>query len=148
MESFLTDVQVKVLDLRKKGHTQDEIAKKMGTSRANISMIEKRAKENVEKARNTLSIYSDIIAPSRIIIPEGTDVFEIPKIVFSKSDEDEIHVRYTSLEIMEFINQNAKKYIRNRFVKEPFIVTIMQTGEIYITSIDSESNTDENNMLK
>lgn len=44
-DSFLTDTQIKVLKLRKKGLTQEEIAKMLGTSRANISMIEKGQKK-------------------------------------------------------------------------------------------------------
>jgi len=141
MESFLTEIQINVLNLRKRGYTQDEIANTMGTSRANISMIEKRARENIEKARNTLSIYNDIIAPSKIKIDKGTDVFNIPKIIFSKSDKDEIHVNYSSLQIMEFVNQNAQRYIKNRMVVEPFVVTILQNGDIFVHDYEeSEEN--------
>lgn len=138
MESFLTEIQIKVLNLRKRGHTQEEIAHMMGTSRANISMVEKRARENIEKAKNTISIYNDIIAPSKIKIDKGMDVFDIPKIIFSKSDEDEIHVNYSSLQIMEYINQNAKRYIKNRMVVEPFIVTILQNGEIHVHDFEEQ----------
>ncbi|ABR54998.1 DNA binding protein, Tfx family [Methanococcus vannielii SB] len=138
MESFLTEIQIRVLNLRKKGHTQEEIAHVMGTSRANISMVEKRARENIEKAKNTLNIYNDIIAPSKIKVEKGTDVFNIPNVIFSKSDEEEIHVNYSSLQIMEFINQNAKRYIKNRMVVEPFIITILQNGEIYVHDFEEE----------
>jgi len=130
MESFLTNTQIKVLKLRKKGLTQEEIAKMMDTSRANISMIEKRAKENVEKAKNTLKIYNDIIAPVKIIIKEGTDVFDIPKMVFKISDENDIHVKYSSLEILDLINKNAKECIDKRIVKKPFVINILESGEI------------------
>lgn len=130
MESFLTETQIKILKLRKKGLTQEEIAKLMNTSRANISMIEKRAKENIEKAKNTLKIYTDIIAPLKITIREGTDVFDIPKLIFKKSDEGDIHVRYSSLEILELINKNAKEYIDKRIVKKSFTINILENGEI------------------
>jgi len=104
----------------------------MGTSRANISMIEKRARENVEKAKNTLRIYCNIIAPLKIEVSPGTDVLEIPEMVFTKSDEKNIHVNYNALEVIEFINKNAKKYIENRIVKEPFIINILENGDINI----------------
>ena len=143
MESFLTEIQINVLNLRKRGHTQDEIANIMGTSRANISMIEKNARENIEKARNTLSIYNDIIAPSKIKIDQGTDVFNIPKIIFSKSDQDEIHVNYSSLQIMEFVNQNAQRYIKNRIVVEPFVVTILQNGDISVHDYEETGKSEQ-----
>ncbi len=130
MESFLTETQIKILKLRKKGLTQEEIAKIMNTSRANISMIEKRAKENIEKAKNTLKIYNNIMAPVKITIREGTDVFDIPKLIFKKSDEGDIHVRYSSLEILELINKNVKEYIDKRIVKKSFTINILENGEI------------------
>ncbi|WP_421077376.1 Tfx family DNA-binding protein [Methanothermococcus sp. Ax23] len=130
MESFLTDTQIKVLKLRKKGLTQEEIATMMNTSRANISMIEKRAKENVEKARNTLRIYNDIMAPVKLVVKEGVDVFDIPKMVFKTSDENDIHVNYSSLEILDLIHKNAKDNIDKRIVKKPFIINILEDGEL------------------
>ncbi|AEH06188.1 Tfx family DNA-binding protein [Methanothermococcus okinawensis] len=130
MDSFLTDTQIKVLKLRKKGLTQEEIAKMMNTSRANISMIEKRAKENVEKARNTLRIYNDIISPVKLTIKEGVDVFDIPKMVFKTSDENDIHVKYSSLEILDLIHKNVKDNINKRIVKKPFIINILEDGEL------------------
>ena len=130
MESFLTDTQIKVLKLRKKGLTQEEIATMMNTSRANISMIEKRANENVEKARNTLRIYNDIMAPVKLVVKEGVDVFDIPKMVFKTSDENDIHVNYSSLEILDLIHKNAKDNIDKRIVKKPFIINILEDGEL------------------
>ena len=130
MESFLTDTQIKVLKLRKKGLTQEEIATMMNTSRANISMIEKRAKENVEKARNTLRIYNDIMAPVKLVVKEGVDVFDIPKMVFKTSDENDIHVNYSSLEILDLIHKNGKDNIDKRIVKKPFIINILEDGEL------------------
>ncbi len=130
MESFLTDTQIKILKLRKKGLTQEEIAKIMNTSRANISMIEKRARENVEKARNTLRIYNDIMAPVKLVVKEGIDVFDIPKMVFKISDENDIHVKYSSLEILDLIHKNVRNNIDKRIVKKPFVINILENGEL------------------
>jgi Tfx family DNA-binding protein len=130
--SFLTETQIKVLELRKNGLTQEEIAKMLGTSRANISMIEKRAKENIEKAKNTLRIYRQIFAPLVINIEKDTDALEIPKIVFKKADEKGIHIKYDTLGILEFIKKNAKTYIEKRVVKEPFNIYVLENGELDI----------------
>ena len=51
------------MELRARGFTQLETAKKLGTSRANVSMIECRAKKKLKKARETLRIY-DILHSS------------------------------------------------------------------------------------
>jgi Tfx family DNA-binding protein len=42
IKSFLTKRQVMVLRLRQSGLTQEEIARRIKTTRANVSLIEKR----------------------------------------------------------------------------------------------------------
>ncbi|CAB3287800.1 Putative transcriptional regulatory protein MLAUSG7_v1_0397 [Methanocaldococcus lauensis] len=133
MESFLTETQIKVLKLRKKGLTQEEIAKLLGTSRANISMIEKRAKENIKKAYNTIKIYNMIIAPVSIEIDEGIDVLEIPKIVFKKADEENIKVKYNTLELIDLIKEKASDFIENRITIKKFKIYILENGDVEIS---------------
>ncbi|MCQ6254400.1 Tfx family DNA-binding protein [Methanocaldococcus sp.] len=133
MESFLTETQIKVLKLRKKGLTQEEIAKLLGTSRANISMIEKRAKENIKKAYNTIKIYNMIIAPVSIEIDEGIDVLEIPKIVFKKADEENIKVKYNTLELIDLIKEKASDFIKNRITTKKFKIYILENGDVEIS---------------
>ncbi|HIP16916.1 MAG TPA: Tfx family DNA-binding protein [Methanothermococcus okinawensis] len=130
MESFLTDTQIKVLKLRKKGLTQEEIAKLMNTSRANICMIERRAKENIEKARNTLKIYESIISPIKLVVYKDTDVFQIPKLIYETSNKHNIHIIYNSLELIDIVYNNMKNNIEKRIVKKPFVINILEDGNI------------------
>jgi HTH-type transcriptional regulator, fmd operon transcriptional regulator len=60
--------QWKILQLRAKGFTQLETAKKLGMSRANISMIEFRAKKKLERARESIQIYEALRASNGIAI--------------------------------------------------------------------------------
>ena len=48
MKSFLTEQQIRILQLRAKGLKQSEIAELLGTSRANVSILEHRALEKIE----------------------------------------------------------------------------------------------------
>jgi len=130
MESFLTNTQIKVLKLRKKGLTQEEIAKLMNTSRANICMIERRAKENIEKAKNTLKIYKDIISPIKLVVDKDTDVFQIPKLIYETSNKHNIHINYNSLELIDMIHNSMKNHIEKRIVKKPFVINILEDGNI------------------
>ncbi len=52
--------QWKILKLRARGFTQRETAKKLGTSRANVSMIECRLRRKLEKARETVNTYESL----------------------------------------------------------------------------------------
>ena len=130
MESFLTNTQIKVLKLRKKGLTQEEIAKLMNTSRANICMIERRARENIEKAKNTLKIYKDIISPIKLVVDKDTDVFQIPKLIYETSNKHNIHINYNSLELIDMIHNDMKNNIEKRIVKKPFVINILEDGNI------------------
>ncbi|MDP6459375.1 MAG: Tfx family DNA-binding protein, partial [Candidatus Hydrothermarchaeota archaeon] len=55
-DTHLTERQIRVLKLRARGHIQAEIARQFGTSRANISAIEKKAMINIERSKNTLNL--------------------------------------------------------------------------------------------
>ncbi len=49
MKSFLTEQQIRVLQLRAKGLKQSEIAEILGTSRANVSILERRALRRLKR---------------------------------------------------------------------------------------------------
>ena len=54
LDSFLTPRQIKVLQMRLAGLSQQEVADCLGTTRSNISILEKRAHQNIARARRTL----------------------------------------------------------------------------------------------
>lgn len=54
----MTRVQLEVLRLRMTGLTQEEVANNLGTTRQNISLVERRAHRNLEKAEETIAAYS------------------------------------------------------------------------------------------
>ena len=132
IESFLTKRQILVLRLRQSGLTQDEIARRIKTTRANVSLIEKRAKENIDRSRETLKEWESIVSPVRITIKKGTDVMKIPEIVFSEADKGGIHVRSNSLDLITRIKKEKGSAISNRTLEEDMEVDITDTGEVSI----------------
>jgi Tfx family DNA-binding protein len=133
VRSLLTVEQKKVLKLRDEGYTQREIAQILGTSRANISTIEKRARLNLEKAKATIKEYSILLAPVRVRIKKGVDVINIPKLIFRQADKRGIKVRLNSLDLIARINAEKKDKIENRVIAEDFEVYIAKNGEIIFT---------------
>lgn len=87
MKSFLTEQQIRVLQLRAKGLKQSEIAEILGTSRANVSILERRALEKIEKARNTLLLWEQINSKISVEVKKGEDIFQVPEKLFKKADE-------------------------------------------------------------
>jgi HTH-type transcriptional regulator, fmd operon transcriptional regulator len=121
-----------VLRLRQSGLTQDEIARRIKTTRANVSLIEKRARENIDRSRETLKEWESIVSPVRIVIKKGTDVIKIPEIVFSEADKAGIHVRSNSLDLITRIKKEKGTAIANRTLDEDMEIDVTDAGEVGI----------------
>jgi hypothetical protein len=118
MKSFLTEQQIRILQLRAKGLKQSEIAEILGTSRANISILEHRALEKIEKAKNTLLIWEQINSKISVEVKKGEDLFNVPEKLFKKADEIGIKVPYSTAEIIAFLVENAP--VEDRIIKREF----------------------------
>lgn len=131
-ETFLTPMQIKVLELRAKGYTQVAIAKMLGTSRANVCIAEKRARKNIEKARATLELFKRIGAPAVIEIEAGEDIFEVPKKVFTCATQCKVKVKENSLSLIEKVKNSVPEKISGRVVRESLSITILSDGSILV----------------
>ncbi|HEY3422808.1 MAG TPA: Tfx family DNA-binding protein [Methanocellaceae archaeon] len=129
-KSFLTKRQVMVLHMRQAGLTQDEIARKIKTTRANVSLIEKRARGNIERSMETVKEWNNIISPVRLLIKAGTDVMSIPELLFEEADKASIHVRINSLDLLTRIKKEKGNKISNRILTESLEIDITNTGEV------------------
>ncbi|MBW6517408.1 MAG: Tfx family DNA-binding protein [ANME-2 cluster archaeon] len=128
--SFLTIRQKRVLELRMKGYTQDRIAKMLNTSRVNVSVIEKRAYQNIEKAKATLVEWEHLQALVSITIVQDTDVMSIPRIIFNEADRAGIKMHGNTLDIITQIHETMPGVIEHRRVKRSFVIFISRTGEV------------------
>jgi Tfx family DNA-binding protein len=118
VKSFLTEQQIRILSLRSKGLKQSEIADMIGTSRANISILERRALEKIEKARNTLLIWEQINSKLSVRVNAGEDIFTVPEKLFREADRLGIKVPYSTAEIIAFLVEHAP--VEDRLAKRDF----------------------------
>ncbi|MDI6896712.1 Tfx family DNA-binding protein [Methanocella conradii] len=132
IKSFLTKRQVMVLRLRQAGMTQEEIARRIKTTRANVSLIEKRARENIDRSRETLKEWESIVSPVRVTIKKGTDVIKVPEVVFAEADKSGIHVKSNSLDLITRIKKEKGSIISNRTLTEDMEIDITDAGEVSI----------------
>lgn len=131
-KSFLTKRQILVLRMRQAGLTQEEIARRIKTTRANISLIEKRARENIDRSMETIKEWNSIISPVKITVKAGTDVMKIPDMVFAEADKASIHVKTDSLDLITRVKKEKGNAISNRIVTKDFEVDITDNGEVTI----------------
>lgn len=132
VESLLTERQLQVLQLRKEGRSQAEVADILGTTRSNVSILEKRAHQNIHRAEQTLRQWMMIKAPISLKIKEGTDVFDIPKMVFDVADLRSIELPVTSLDIIVQLRRKSPQLFRKRAVLKDVDVYVTEDGELLV----------------
>ena len=132
-DTFLTESQLRVLKLRMKGLTQAEIAHTLNTSRANISILEHRAKDNIARAGRTLKMAEKLRAPVVISVSQGEDILRVPKKLFEAADAANIRVKQGTADIIAKIQEDAGDKIHGRSATKNFDVALTSKGEILIS---------------
>ncbi len=128
--TFLTELQARVLELRTKGLTQAEIAGRLKTSRANISILERRARENIARAERTLKLAAKLRAPVVIKVKQGDDVLELPSRLYKAADSAKLLVKQGTADIIAKIQKDAGDKIHGRSVVKGFDLVLTSEGEL------------------
>lgn len=131
-KSLLTRRQGKVLVLRNRGLKQATIANQLGTSRANVSGIEKSARENIERARETIAFATVLEAPVRVDVPASTDLYEVPDLVFDACDEADLKVPHNAPDLMKLVSDAADDVIDGREIRQALSVSVTTEGDIEV----------------
>ncbi|GAA0531682.1 Tfx family DNA-binding protein [Halorubrum ejinorense] len=131
-ESVLTRRQAEVLALRERGLRQSDIADRLGTSRANVSSVEASARDNVERARETVAFAEALSAPVRVEIEAGTDLYDAPKRVYDACDDAGVKVNHTAPELMKAIGDRAGDAVHGREVRRRLYITVAGDGKIRV----------------
>jgi Tfx family DNA-binding protein len=130
---FLTDKQIEILRMKKKGMSQADIARTMKTTRSNICIIENTALKNIEKARNTINFYKAMEAPIWLTIPGGTDLYDIPEKVFKAADKKRIKIPIDSPAVIVKLKNEVSDRIHRRLTTGDIDISVDAHGNITIT---------------
>jgi len=128
----LTRRQAQVLVLRERDVSQRAIADRLGTSRANVSSVESSARENVEKAYETVAFAEALRAPVQVAVDAGTDLYDVPNRVFSACDEAGVKVSRTAPELMRLVGDAAGDAVIGREVKRNLVVSVTGEGAVRV----------------
>jgi len=130
--SFLTKRQLEVLQMRHQGLSQQDVADRLGTTRSNISILEKRAHQNIARAQRTVQQWMMIRAPISLFVKGGTDVFEIPRMIFAAADEMGIRLHVTSMDILVQLRRNAPQLFHKRVLGRDARIYVNENGEAMV----------------
>ena len=135
LDSFLTERQLKVLQMRLSGRSQQEVADSFGTTRSNISILEKRAHQNIARAERTLQQWMMLRAPISLHVQAGTDVFELPKMIFAAADEKHMRLPITSLDIVVQLRRIAPRLFKKRALERDARIFVTEEGEVLVEGL-------------
>jgi HTH-type transcriptional regulator, fmd operon transcriptional regulator len=127
---LLTERQLNVLSCREKGMSQLETAEELGTTRANVSMIERRARMNVEKARKTLRAYESTLTNHSVTVEGGSRPQEIPSIVLREGDRYGIHIQSNIVDIIRMVKSLKPSCIADGRTTRDLTFVFNQRGKL------------------
>jgi Tfx family DNA-binding protein len=131
-DTLLTGRQIEVLKLKRKGFSQADIARKLKTTRGNISTIETTALKNIAKAEKTIKLYRALEAPVWMTVPSGTDLYEIPQMIFKEADRKKIKIGMDSATVIIRLKTDAPDRIAHRVTSGDVNVSVDEQGNVTI----------------
>jgi Tfx family DNA-binding protein len=132
VSTLLTERQWQVLRLRGTGLTQSQVAKRLRTTRENVSIIEQRAHENLRAARAALVALEQLSESKELIIPSGTSVFEATSMILVRADVLRIKVKMNADSILASLRSKRKGKIRGHHLVAVIRVKIDPDGSLVI----------------
>ena len=131
-QGLLTKLQIEVLKLRQHGLNQEGIASRLGTTRQNISLIERRGWRNIKLAEETILAYERLFTAGSVELRPGTHKIDIPRLVVDAADKVNIQLKANFARIYEEIKFKASGCVSETRVVKPIIVLILEDGDIKI----------------
>jgi len=131
-QGLLTGIQIEVLGLQLKGLNQEQIASKLGTTRQNISTIERRARRNLVLAHQTLEVYEGLTAAATVELRPGTFKIDIPRKVVDAADKANVKLKADFTRIFNELRFKVPECVDGRSVVKPITVLILRDGDIRI----------------
>ena len=121
--------------MRLAGRSQQEVAEILGTTRSNISILEKRAHQNIARAERTLQQWMMLRAPISVQAQAGSDVFELPKMIFAAADERGMRLPITSLDIVVQLRRIAPRLFKKRSLEKDVRIFVTEEGEVLVEGL-------------
>ena len=126
----LTKRQWHVVRLRSTGLTQAQVARKLRTTRENVTILEHRAHENLNAARATLAAFEEFSGSKELVIPSGVSIFEATSMILRKADVLRIKVKMSADSILASLRTKRKRRIRGHHLIRAIKVKIEPDGSL------------------
>jgi len=132
---LLTEEQLRVLSFRLDGLKQEEIARRLGTTRQNVSLIERRARGNIEKAEMTLRAYRRLQTAATVELVPSTHLVDVPRMLVDAADDAGVKISVDFALVYKGLRDEAGDSISGTRVVRPILLHVLRDGKIDIESI-------------
>ena len=112
------------------GLTQARVAKRLRTTRENVSIIEHRAHENLRAAKATLAAIEKLSGSKELVIPSGISVFEATSMILQRADVLRIKVKMNADSILAALRTKRKGSIRGHHLIAVIRIRIDPDGSL------------------
>lgn len=121
------------MKLRKEGYSTEGIAREIGTTRQNVSILEKRGHRNLEKAIRTVNAVRELKLSHEVRIDGNIHVLDAVKKVLKSADELNIRLNDNLIGIMTRLKMAVESDLKNGIIQKPFDILIFQDGSVQFT---------------
>ncbi len=130
---LFTPNQFHVLKFRSEGLTQVQTARALGTSRANVSMIELRARRKLGQARDTIRAYESVLSSHSVEVKKGTRLQQIPELVLHEGDRYGIHLQSNIVDIIRMVKSLKPPCVASGTTSSRLLFTFSQRGKLSVS---------------
>jgi len=116
--------------LRSMGLTQARVAKRLRTTRENVTIIEHRAHENLRAAKATIAAIEQLSGSKELLIPSGVSIFEATSMILRRADTLRIKVKMNADSILATLRTKRKGSIRGHHLIAAIRVRIGSDGSL------------------
>ena len=132
---LLTDEQLNILGFRLDGLKQEEIARRLGTTRQNVSLIERRARGNIEKAEMTLRAYRRLQTAATVELVPSTHLVDVPRMLVDAADDAGVKISVDFALVYKGLRDEAGDSISGTRVVRPILLHVLRDGKIDVETI-------------
>jgi len=119
-----------VMRLRSTGLTQAQVAKRLHTTRENVTIIEHRANQNLRAAKATLAAIEELSRSRELVIPSGVSIFEATSMILSRADILRVKLNMNADSILATLRAKRKRRIRGHHLIAVVRVKIDPDGSL------------------
>ncbi|MDD5144454.1 Tfx family DNA-binding protein [Methanoregula sp.] len=129
--TILSKKMMEVLRYRKQGMTLGQIAEIYGTSRADICVTEKRARQKIMKAMITLNALRFLDVTPICTFRQGSDLMDVTAAFYAEMAKRGIPLPEDPMELINRLRSENTERIHGRLIKKDIDIYLLNDGEIY-----------------